>query len=205
MAQTHTVSIIQKLTVPLINNKKYQGLAYGAALVRTNNDKREFLNNFEKHLVTQELKEGPEKDFSYFIPDGNLFSFFGFYAGSKPEQELKEYLDENMKLKPHPVRRPTQTRNRVSWFFGYQTPTIEEIYNNTPVHGDTSGSFKGSWVKLIEGGLDNFTYYIFDTFIKKSKSGTGLQAKNPVRSYGSFKGVPYITKLLKDFIKEIKD
>ncbi|MDP2692964.1 MAG: hypothetical protein Q8O88_04970 [bacterium] len=203
----NTLRLRQQLTVPLTKPGKYKGLAAQAAKIKVESEKRKFLKKFDEHLVTQELKDGPDASFSYFLPDGNLFAFLGFYEGTDPAGDLRQYLETNVNFKPGAIGSPKVTRNRVTWAFQVETPTLQEVYDETEVHGDQSGKFTGSWVRLIEKGLDNFLFFVFTDFRSKgvdSKSGFGLQKKKAVRDYGSLKPTKYVSTLLTNFIKGVR-
>ena len=99
---------------------------------------------------------------------------------------------KNEKIKFKVRRKNAAGKYQVPFFI----PSIEEIYGLTPIPWMAGKS----WARSIEeGGLTNLGQYLFSsTGFDSSTSGTGIQAKN--RSSGvSFKRMPYVGKLIKDF------
>ena len=154
---------------------------------------------FDEHEVTQEILAGPtaQSNSSY----GNIFSFIGFNRGTNPTSELRRYLQDNMELLPHPNF--IQNKENVIYQFKVKSPDLQGIYDNalfaTPDHWSNK-----SWPELIEKGIDNFSYYVFRLggFAGKSRSGTGLQRKNPrewLTVEDSALGIPYLSEIIEKF------
>lgn len=174
-----------------------------AALAKANNlfatTKEEFLESFDDNSITEEIKDGPEATSSFLPGDyGNLFSFLGFPAGSEPTDDLREFLDANIRLIKEPV-----TGER-TYTFRVRLPSKEDLASATPMPWGTSRS----WLYAIEKGIPGFNKYFFDLsreFDEEvSRSGPAVQFKKPLRS-GSFAGRGYITPLLAAFRRNLKD
>ena len=60
----------------------------------------------------------------------------------------------------------------------------------------------GSWVRGIETGVSGFSYYMSKASLA-SRSGKAIQIDGKLRSINSIKGVPYMTDILRKFMKRI--
>ena len=76
-------------------------------------------------------------------------------------------------------------------------PTPEDIFAVTPLPWAQGRS----WARGIEEGISNLGQYLY-TESKSSRSGKGIQSKNQV-SGSSFSKTHYISKMIKDFQKDI--
>lgn len=208
MPQINITSILQKVIVAAANDPRLENLAYGSALGRTTYYKNKLIKDFNSHEITKEIRAGPGLPNSHFLPVGNLFSFIGFYAEGldDPLREIQKLFEDQVRLKRKP-RRKTLGRSWVETEFTVESPFLKDIWAITQYpKGKGNIDRSGSWANDIEvRGIDGFAYYVFSYAFSEtfSRSTTGKQVKNPVRS-GSFnRGIPYIRALLEDFRKNV--
>jgi hypothetical protein len=160
--------------------------------------KKEFLDEFDSHDVSTEIKAGAEPNFGIGDANGNLFSFLGFNAGSDPVGDLRSYLNKSIKLGPsYAYNKGTRT-----YTFKIQFPTIDEIKEVTNLGNYTDDGWgeNRSWAISIERGIPGLNRYKYSLNEKElggnSRSGTGLQRKNILRN-SQYKPRKYISELLK--------
>ncbi|NJO59164.1 MAG: hypothetical protein HC836_12755 [Richelia sp. RM2_1_2] len=152
------------------------------------------LQDFDNHPVTQELKNynnNPDAG-SNFTNRGNLFSFFGFPAGSDPTNIIGKILNNNTSIQ---FNNKVITKTKIRFNFKISFP-IEQIRAATPLPFSTR-----SWVSAIEKGLSNFSHYVFSSKFEKSnksRSKRGIQSKT-VRLGGSMKPISYLTEIFNNF------
>ena len=160
-------------------------------------NKQEMINEFEDHPVTKELDNGPEAaNISNTLGgEGNLFSYIGFNEGSNPTEIIRNILNET-RVENKPTIQAVRKELKIS--FPVSGPTINELESSTPM------PFEGgrSWVRGIEKGISGFSYYIFNKYLKGSRSGTGLQTESEIRT-GSFKPTSYMSTILKRFYSKV--
>ena len=188
--------LLRELTVDSPNNKSMAMAIRGLIDPKIQERQSELIKEFEAHPITIELDAGPRASNTSGTLGGygNLFSFIGFSSGDNPTQIISKIFSEKIKFK---VRRKNNSGKYQITFF---IPSIEEIYGLTPIPWMAGKS----WARSIEeGGLTNLGQYLFSsTGFDSSTSGTGIQAKN--RSSGvSFKRMPYVGKLIKDFKQKL--
>lgn len=153
-----------------------------------------FLSDFESHPVTRELKAGAgSSNLSNSLPQGNLFGFIGFSAGSDPISHIEKMFQKaDIILK---IRK--MGTNGFVWTYIVTTPSLQELYALTPMPW-ASGA---SWLRELEGrGIPNLGQYMYKRS-SSSRSGAGVQDKN--RGEGSRVRIPYIKELLKQFEKNL--
>ena len=157
--------------------------------------KEAFMERFEKDLVTQELRAGPEA-MSSFISDteGNLFSLLGFKAGKEPADELKSFLDESIKLQP--TRKGEIQGDKLVYATPVEIPTVAEVNDAMSRRVPLKWSSRG-FTDLIARGISGLPFYLFSLTrkFKNSQSGTAIEIPNKLRT-GSTKPIPYIGPLL---------
>jgi hypothetical protein len=188
--------LLKELTVDSPNNKSMAMAIRGLIDPKIKERQSELIKEFEAHPITIELDAGPRASNTSGTLGGygNLFSFIGFSSGDDPTQIISKIFAEKIKFK---VRRKNNSGKYQITFF---IPSIEEIYGLTPIPWMAGKS----WARSVEeGGLTNLGQYLFSsTGFDSSSSGTGIQAKN--RSSGvSFKRMPYVGKLIKDFKQKL--
>jgi|TARA_R110000824_G_scaffold292245_1_gene480633 hypothetical protein len=154
---------------------------------------KQFLDSFDSHPVTQEIKGGSSSaNISKTLGGvGNLFTYIGFESGSDPIKKLRELLD-TYEIQYH--RRKTHIYTKI------EVPTKEEVFAVTPMPWATGRS----WARGIERGISGLGQYLVKSNrIRKSKSGHAIQIKGRVRG-GRFSNRSYISSLLNDYYKNIK-
>ena len=159
--------------------------------------KKSLLNDFNLHPITKELELGESgENISGTLSSGNLFSFLGFHYGDKPINVIRTALNESTIRFSSPKKSPA-----ISIPFYVDYPTIEYIHSITPLPW-ASGR---SWVWSVERGVSGVGQYLYseNKNLSNSRSRTGIQNKNQKLS-GRFKNSSYLTKIIRNFEKEIK-
>lgn len=155
-----------------------------------------FIRDFENHPITQEIKSGPAASNSSGTLGGvgNLFSFIGFNSGSNPIQKVTEYIKRSIKIKKESIS-IRNSKIKIDYKINY--PNIQELSSITPMPWEGGNS----WLLGIEKGISGFSNYMYKIF-NKSRSGTGLQTDNKIRS-GSFKPTKYMSSIINNFINSV--
>ena len=192
----HAKELLRELTVDKKNSKAMAMMLRGVIAPKLEKAQKDLVKKFEVHPITVELRGGPTANNSSGTLGGygNLFSFIGFSGGSNPTQIISKIFQEKIKFKVSNTG--VVGKYKVTVFI----PSIEEIYSLTPIPWLTGKS----WAESIEkGGLSNLGQYLYSSIgFNSSRSRTGIQAKN--RSSGvSFKRMPYVGKLIKDFKQKL--
>jgi hypothetical protein len=156
-------------------------------------NKEEFLTEFDNHLVTKEIEAGPGGNniSNTLNGKGNLFSFIGFIKSENPIEELRSFLDQNFSFKK------SKLNNKLNYIISY--PNLEKIKQITPMPWEGGNS----WAISIERGISGLSYYLANKFADKSRSGTGLQAKNKINNL-NYRPVGYLSEIIKNFKKKFK-
>jgi hypothetical protein len=159
-----------------------------------NKIKENLIVKFERHPVTVELSGGVNaKNTSGTLGGkGNLFRFIGFPAGDNPVSPISEELSR-IAITMIRVKRDGTASTNVMY------PSAQEIFKVTPLPWAT----ERSWAEGIEKGISNLGQFLNIT-TNYSRAGAGIQSDN-VDTGSSFKAVPYITDLIKDFESEITE
>lgn len=154
--------------------------------------KENFLENFDNHPVSQELKgKSSSKNISNTLGgNGNLFTFIGFEKGSDPIEELRAIIINQFNFKRN------KSAKNIEYKISY--PTIEKVREKTPMPWENGRS----WVEGIEKGISGLSYYLFKKS-QRSRSGNGLQTKNEINS-ASFNRTKFLSELIDKFRKDIK-
>lgn len=164
--------------------------------------------NFEDDDVTQEIEDGVGasniSDTLSDIPEEyeegrNLFSFIGFDQGTNPVDELRPFFDPSHPDGPKIRYLKGSSAKGLEFRFAITIPDKDKIYNATPMPWAPGLS----WVDRIEKGIPGLGHFLNKEGKAGSRSGGGIQLKNQIRS-GRFKNRSYLTKLLKEFLKDVK-
>lgn len=162
--------------------------------------KEAFLDEFDNHPVTKELKGGPTAYSS--VPElvaagGNLFAFLGFDKDKDPAGALRDYLEKTITFK-RPGRGVTKGQ-RITYTGQVLFPTVEDV------DAAMAKKMPLKWIgraftHMIKNGIPGLPSFLFRedppfNSPKPSRSSTGVQTKSELRS-GGFKGTPYIGPLL---------
>lgn len=178
---------------------------------RFNAEKANMLLNFDKHVVTQEILQGPEGDNlsntlrNAEVP-GNLCAFLGFENGEEENiiRDLKHLIEISTILNQIPVK--STATNGIRYRFTAKIPTEEQLEAATPVHwGETARG--RSWLAIVENGTNSFAYYLYKKF-EAGRSQEALQAKTKtgkliVVNQGDFKPTPYTSEIIKKFVETV--
>jgi len=178
------------------NNGKVTGREIRKYVLPIIEDAQEMLiKDFFNHPVTKEIKAGPSSSNSSGTLGGygNLFAFIGFDRGDNPTNSIEEILRKKISVT---VRAISNGRFRISIL---NAASKDEIFSVSQIPW-ASGS---SWAEGIEKGMSNLGSFLYRSKgISKSRSGTGVQVLNDLRST-SFKTQPYISKIIDRFYKNV--
>lgn len=154
--------------------------------------KKDMIDEFMSHPVTQELLQGPDGVNISGTLNGitNLYAFIGFDDGDNPVQPILDML-EGIKI----TKDIEQTTYGVGRKYDISMPTAKDIFSVTPMPWATGRS----WARGIETGISGLGYLLRKSS-QNSRSGVAIQSNNKVRS-GRFKNVQYISALIKKYEK----
>jgi hypothetical protein len=179
-----------------LTQKRFQGLAQSAANTRFVIAKQVAIEDFNKHPITKELED--EFGTSKYISRGNLFSFFGFFRGSKPVDSLRLLFQRGFFMKKEPKFQ--QTTKGVVYIFDVKAPNLTDLYEQTPMPDNWSST---GWLQAIEEGIGTFASYIWNAIAfknkKESRSGQALQVENSKYTQDGVLGKPYLSEILERF------
>jgi hypothetical protein len=149
--------------------------------------KNELLLEFNNHLITQEIKLGPNGTNTSGTLGGqsNLFAFIGFDSSDDPIRPILDIL-ENIEIR-------FVKDIEIGSLFTVSFPEPSDIFAVTPMPW-ASGR---SWAKGIEQGISGLGYLIKNN-TSLSRSGAALQSSVKIRS-SRYKNTPYISAILKKY------
>jgi hypothetical protein len=149
--------------------------------------KNQLLLEFNNHLITQEIKLGPNGSNISGTLGGqsNLFAFIGFDSSDDPIRPILDIL-ENIEIR-------FVKDIEIGSLFTVSFPEPSDIFAVTPMPW-ASGR---SWAKGIEQGISGLGYLIKDN-TSLSRSGAALQSSVKIRS-GTYKNTSYISAILKKY------
>ena len=187
----------QSIRRKVANSKKLESIIQAKAKEKFEHAKENFINNFEDHPVTTEIEDGPDASnkSNTLGGIGNLFSFIGFNKEENPISNIKTYIQGSFDLS-----KPTKSVSGSKIKFNYKIkyPGIQEIAKVSPMPWENGRS----WILSIERGMSGFGNYMYKKF-NKSRSGSGLQIENELRS-GNFKTTSYMSEIIRKFINTFK-
>jgi len=157
--------------------------------------KRKMLEEFQNHPVTKEIESGPHTtNTSGTITGGagNLYSFIGFHDGADPIQSVYSMLNASTYIKGRP-KVSKKTKDRVYLEMEVNFPSKDSLAAVSPMPWEP-----GSWLFKIEKGISGLGYYIYQTYLEGSRSGTGLQGKKKTRQ-AMYRRTPYMSAILNTF------
>lgn len=175
--------------------------------------KDEMINEFDEHIVTQEILEREAtENISHTLlglsksHGGNLFSFIGFYAGDEPIEHIRRLLINYTKLNKFAFSSAFQKGSPQSILFSFKVtyPSNDDIGKASQYPNKWSN---GSWAIDIENGIDGLAHYIYDEDFgayEQSRSTTALEAKNgdgmiTVRSEEKSTPIRYLSEIIGNF------
>lgn len=161
--------------------------------------REQFLEYFDQHDVTKELRDGP--DAHSRIPavasaGGNLFSLLGFYAEQKPVTALRAYLKKNVTLGD--TRRGRLVGDHMVFETPVSLPSADEVNQFAATDDQTALEWTDRpFTSLIANGITGLPRYLFDLTrnFTASRSGPAIQVKNTLRT-GSTPPINYIGDVL---------
>jgi hypothetical protein len=171
---------------PKILRKDFEGIATN----KFKNIKNQLLLEFNNHIITKEIRLGPNgSNISGTLGgNSNLFAFIGFEENDDPIQPILNIL-ENIEIR--------FTRDiSIGSLFTITIPEPSDIFAVTPMPW-ASGR---SWAKGIESGISGLGFLIKNNS-SLSRSGAALQSSVKIRG-GSYKNTQYISALLKKYKKQ---
>lgn len=177
----------------ILNNQAPKILRKDFEDITTNkfkNIKNELLLEFNNHIITKEIRLGPNgSNISGTLGgNSNLFAFIGFEENDDPIQPILNIL-ENIEIR--------FTRDiSIGSLFTITLPEPSEIFAVTPMPW-ASGR---SWAEGIEKGISGLGFLIKNNS-SLSRSGAALQSSVKIRG-GSYKNTQYISALLRKYKKQ---
>jgi hypothetical protein len=155
------------------------------------------IEEFEKHPVTQELKQGPfggnpSRTLGGY---GNLYSFIGFH-GEDPTAIVSAVLKSDTKIDRRTGAAKKKGKNMMEYNFKVTLPNMGTLESMTPMPWENGRS----WLRGIERGISGFGFYMNKM---GGRSGGGFQSYNQVRA-GGFRNVKYLTEIFSNFKKNLK-
>lgn len=156
--------------------------------------KKMFFRDFDVHPVTVEIQSGADAFNSSGLLGGeaNLFSFFGFDAGSSPISDLRFYLENSFSLARGSYRGG-------KWTFKINFPDKEKTEDY--VVGRNGATYTSeSWLAGVEKGYSGLQYYL--RYKGMGRSGGGIQSKYIVREV-EFKTTKYLSSMIEGFKRNI--
>jgi hypothetical protein len=168
---------------PKVLRKDFETIAFN----KFKDLKNQLLLEFNNHLITQEIKLGPNGSNISGTLGGqsNLFAFIGFDSSDDPIRPILDIL-ENIEIR-------FVKDIEIGSLFTVSFPEPSDIFAVTPMPW-ASGR---SWAKGIEQGISGLGYLIKnDTSL--SRSGAALQSSVKIRS-GKYKNTSYISAILKKY------
>lgn len=153
---------------------------------------KEFLDDFDRHPITQELssKESASNISNTLNGKGNLFTFIGFEKSSNPIEDLRNLIRNQFTFK--------KIKNSKNIKYSISFPSLDKLRKQTPMPWEGGRS----WVEAIEKGISGLSYYLFKKS-KASRSGGGLQSNNKVSS-ANYKPRSYLSEITEKFRKNIR-
>lgn len=163
--------------------------------------KEVLIEELRKHPVTQEIQAGPTGKSAFLSSGGDLFSFIGFPAGSKPISDLEDFLDNHINFEGY---KGLKTGGGLIIFeFKISIPDESDFASreNLCLFWEKTNP----WPFAVEKGIAGYSNYLpFKDDMAKSVSKRGLQMKNEIRE-GEFSPTPYITQILNNFKKNLNN
>lgn len=183
-----------------LRKKSYVNLASRNAQIKFQSAKRNAIEAFDGHPVTQEILD--EKGHSRILSRANLFSLLGFSEGANVIAHLKEIIFSEVNMRMNLTPRFTKENGNLVYEFKVRSPSMEKIYDETRNEDGIAAWTSESWVKLIEEGIPHFGGILYSKTLfsdkEFSRSRQAIQRKG-VSDEGTIP-VQYISKILNDFL-----
>lgn len=186
----------QRIRQSIVNSEKGAKRVQNAIQKKFDAGMVQFLEDFDSHPVTQEIRSGGDNISNTLGGYGNLRSFIGFDSNDDPITPVRDVLATELKL----ARGARRLKGRSMQFtFSIRIPQ-QSISRASRMPWEAGKS----WVFGMENGISGFGQYLAGKFKSPpSRSGEGLQAKHNIRS-GSFTRTSYLTELFDKLVARIK-
>jgi hypothetical protein len=202
-------SLLTRELVATPRNKKASMRIVKDAVEDIINEARvDFLVELENHPVSKEISAGPKaSNTTGSLGYGNLYTFIGFKAGTRPIEYLKSFF-----LKKSGVTKVTlQSASRGRFIVDTNIPSKAEIYGDKETHLRWEPG--RSWLDGIEKGISGLGQYILArgqadrvASLKTGGSGEAIQLK-PASEVklraGKYKPMAYFTELYNRYLKRL--
>lgn len=171
--------------------KKYRSPLQKMVFTAFDQIKKEMIQDFQNHPVTQEILAGPTASNTSGTLGGygNLFAFIGFEKSSNPIQPILNLLEKSR------IEYTKATKTGAT--FTIILPNKTDIFKETPM----PWAFGRSWAEGIERGISGLGKFLYTDSAETSRSGEGIQSKGVIKG-GKFKPTSYISALLKEYEKK---
>ncbi|MAF43998.1 MAG: hypothetical protein CMI54_07545 [Parcubacteria group bacterium] len=176
-------------------SRRFQKDADNHARKRLEKAKCKLMEEFNQHSVTKEIEAGAsaENVSKTLRGYGNLFSFIGFEANSKPVDAVRNFLNSFITLKS--AGKPSKTGSTREYVV--KTPDLADFkVARMPWEGGRN------WVQAIEEGISGFSYFMNKAH-EAARSGAGIQIDNKLRSKDSA-SMSYMSDILRKFKRRLK-
>jgi hypothetical protein len=186
---------VKRKMVNALKNKSGQRKIYDQINKTFQRKKRQLINDYEQHPVTQEIQAGPTASNSsgtLMSGYGNLYTFIGFEGGD-PTKAVSQALRTDVRLNKKPTIRTTS--RGIVYSYSISFPTVKDLKDIAPMPWEP-----GSWVERIERGISGLGYYLYQMGVSGSRSGGAVQTKGKLRSE-TYKRTKYMSAILKSFRK----
>lgn len=181
----------------IASNRQIQDRILKIAEPAIENSKQELINEFVSHPVTSEIAAGSGASNSSNTLNGygNLFSFIGFSSGDNPVANWVNFIKKAIYLNS----KVDVSTSGDDIIFRLKVGSIleQDLLSEAPMPWEGGRS----WIRGIERGISGFSYYISKA--SKGRSGGGIQSKNRKSTGGSFKNVPYWSRMWDNFTKNL--
>lgn len=149
--------------------------------------KRELLERFDNHSITQELEAGPgSSNISGTLGGyGDLFSFIGFRGSAKPTEQLRRLLESISYLEPAYINN--------KWVFTIPLPDKKSIIFATPIPWQPGAG----WAIEVEKGISGLGRFL--SIARSGRSGGGIEVEKVIRQASESTRMGYITPMLERF------
>jgi len=208
--------------LPEIAGKRSKKVNSLANLAKGNLDRRlialknRLYSMVRKHPISNEIEQGPYAENSVAIisshpEEGNLFSFIGFDSSDRPIDKLIDFLEKFVDV-DNSIPRTKISRNllTVTYEWDISLPDNSDFDAEASL-GYPDGYQSGSWISGIENGIIGINSYLFDSSrdFPTSRSGPAIQAKSKsgkLQNVGTRQQVrvPYMSKIIKEFARELR-
>jgi hypothetical protein len=188
-------SIRRKMLVGAGKNPDVMRLSYDRAYGVFWRAKKAMMRRFDTHAITQEINGGERAGNSSGTLGGygNLFSYLGFDAGSRPTEALRQALYDGTIFQ--------RTVYREGKFYFRVEPASKSLLSWA---SDMPWEPGNSWAFAVERGISNISHYMYNQYkqFPTSHSGPAIQVKGDYNS-APFVPKPYISEILELFRERI--